>query len=92
MERGYNEVKAEIQKAENLFYAKEYDESYSILYNIAYFLLSERQTAHLSIEQRKSLMQETARKIGMFTFCEDEALWEKSCELSSFLYSQLNKL
>lgn len=77
----YTQAIGLLSEAKNHYNAGEYRSAYAAYESLAYFVCSERAGELITPGKLAELKDEIRREVGLFSFCSNEALYEKSCEL-----------
>lgn len=77
----YTQAIGLLSEAKNHYNAGDYRSAYAAYESLAYFVCSERAEVLIDQEKLAELKDNIRRGVGLFAFCSNEALYEKSCEL-----------
>lgn len=77
----YTQATGLLSEAKNHYNAGDYRSAYAAYESLAYFVCSERVGELIAPGKLAELKDEIKRGVGLFAFCSNEALYEKSCEL-----------
>lgn len=77
----YTQAIGLLSEAKNHYNAGDYRSAYAAYESLAYFVCSERAEDLIDQEKLAELKDNIRRGVGLFAFCSNEALYEKSCEL-----------
>lgn len=71
-----------LSRAKCVFNAGDYSSAYHMFEDLAYFVCSEKASNIIAPEKLAIMKNEVSKEVALFAFCGNEALYEKSCELS----------
>lgn len=79
----YDEACKDLRIAQTFYNAGDLRKAYDMLESLAHYVVSSYAKSTVEADKLQQLRSEVEKAISQYSYCQEEALWEKASELSA---------